>query len=221
MKMKAILKLNLILIASILFLSCEGNFISSELENSKLETDISNKPSVNKSKLQVKAKEALDFCKRKGYNSNFCFLIDMSLHSGVNRFFIWNFLEAKIEDSLLVAHGTGNYPWNNDFTKENPSFSNKDGSHCTSLGKYKIGIRGYSDWGIHVKYLMHGLEESNSNALARQVVFHSWERVSDTEVYPDGTPEGWGCPAISNAKMLLIDKKLKASKSPVLMWIYN
>lgn len=221
MKFMAILFFILILIASILFLGFETKLISKKLENTNEEKGISNKPAVNKSKLQLKAKEALDFCKRKGYNSDFCFLIDMSLHSGVNRFFIWNFSKAKMEDSLLVAHGTGNYPWNNDFTKENPSFSNKDGSHCTSLGKYKIGIRGYSEWGIRIKYLMHGLEESNSNALARQIVFHSWERVSDTEVYPDGTPEGWGCPAISNAKMQLIDKKLKASKTPVLMWIYD
>ena len=31
----------------------------------------------------------------------------------------------------------------------------------------------------------------------------------------------WRLIAISNAKMQLIDKKLKASKTPVLMWIYD
>ena len=101
------------------------------------------------------------------------------------------------------------------------SFSNIDGSHCSSLGKYKIGNRAWSDWGINVKYVLHGLENTNSNAQARYIVFHSWEKVSDTEIYPDGTPEGWGCPTISNKNMKIVDAMLKKSNKPVLMWIYN
>ena len=73
--------------------------------------------------------------------------------------------------------------------------------------------------GIHVKYLLHGLESSNSIALRRDIVLHSWERVSDEEVYPDGTPEGWGCPAVSDNDMRLIDQKLKSLGKKVLMWV--
>jgi len=72
-----------------------------------------------------------------------------------------------------------------------------------------------------VKYLMHGLEKTNNNALARTVVFHSWEKVSDEEVYPAGTPEGWGCPIISNKNMRTTDSLLKTARKPVLMWIYK
>ena len=105
--------------------------------------------------------------------------------------------------------------------KSDPEFSNKDGSHCYSLGKYKLCERAYSDWGINVKYVMHGLESTNNNALARTIVFHSWDQVSDNEIYPEGTPEGWGCPTISDNSFKLIDPLLKKSKQPVLMWIYK
>ncbi len=178
-------------------------------------------PKVNIEKTRAKANEALVFCNKKNFNTNFCILIDMSLHSGLKRFFVWDFRKDTIVERFLVGHGCGENPWSYDLSKENPTFSNKDGSHCSSLGKYKLGERGYSSWGVHVKYLMHGLEATNSNALARTIVFHSREDVTDEEVYPNGTVEGWGCPTISNNSMKKIDPKIEASEKPVLMWIYN
>ncbi|MGV3697550.1 murein L,D-transpeptidase catalytic domain-containing protein [Flavobacterium sp.] len=180
-----------------------------------------NIPKTNAAAVDAKAKEALAFCKKKNYNQDFCILIDMSIHSGLNRFFVYDFKKNAISMNMLVGHGCGNYPWSQDWSKNNPGFSNVDGSHKSSLGKYKIGQRAWSDWGINVKYVLHGLEKTNSNAQSRYIVFHSWEKVPEKEVYPDGTPEGWGCPTISNNNMKIIDPMLKASKKPVLMWIYN
>ena len=45
--------------------------------------------------------------------------------------------------------------------------------------------------------------------------------MSNEEVFPNGSPEGWGCPTISNEAMRMIDKKLKIAKKPVLLWIFN
>jgi hypothetical protein len=179
------------------------------------------RPSINIESTRLKAKQALRFCTSKNYNSSFCILIDMSLHSGVKRLMIWNFERDTIVNSFLVAHGCGNNPWNEDKTKESPFFSNTNDSHCSSLGKYKIGERGYSQWGVNIKYVLHGLESSNSNAQRRAIVFHSWEAISDNETYPNGTPEGWGCPAISNNSFRIIDPMLRSSDKPVLMWIYQ
>ncbi|MDI9257345.1 murein L,D-transpeptidase catalytic domain-containing protein [Flavobacterium sedimenticola] len=179
------------------------------------------KPKADVSKTHTMAQEALAFCKKNGYNSDFCILIDMSIHSGLNRFFVYDFTKNTISHKMLVGHGCCDYPWSQDWSKSNPTFSNVDGSHCSALGKYKIGKRAWSDWGIHVKYVLHGLEPTNSNAESRYIVFHSWEKVADTETYPIGTPEGWGCPTISNANMKKIDPILKASAQPVLMWIYK
>lgn len=180
-----------------------------------------NIPKTNITRLEIKSKEALAFCKKNNYNQDFCILIDMSIHSGLNRFFVYDFKKNITIMTMLVGHGCGNYPWSQDWSKDNPSFSNVDGSHCSSLGKYKIGQRAYSDWGIHIKYVLQGLEKSNSNAEKRFIVFHSWEKVPEKEVYPDGTGEGWGCPTISNNNMKTIDPMLKESKKSVLMWIYK
>lgn len=179
------------------------------------------KPEADFSKLKLKAEEALEFCTSKNLSKDFCILIDMSLHSGVNRFFVWDFKNNKILKKYLVGHGCGSNSWSKDNSKENPGFSNEDGSHLSSLGKYKLEGRGYSDWGINIKYLMHGLEETNSNALKRFIVFHSWNLMSDTETFPNGSPEGWGCPTISNNAMKEIDPMIQKSGKPVLMWIYN
>jgi hypothetical protein len=185
------------------------------------ESNDASRPSLNIQATKNKAKEALAYCKSKNFNTDFCILIDMSLHSGVNRFLVWDFKGDSIMHRFLVGHGCGDSPWSSDQSKENPVFSNEDNSHCSSLGKYKIGERGYSNWGVNLKYVLHGLESSNSNALKRVIVFHSWEMISDEEVYPAGTPEGWGCPAVSNNSFRIVDPLLRASTKPVLMWIYK
>lgn len=179
------------------------------------------KPAVDEVKTEKKAEEALKFCKRKNFNTDFCILMDLSLHSGVFRPFIWDFKQKKITGKYLAGHGCGNSLWSMDFTKDSPKFSNEDGSHLSSLGKYKLGERGYSEWGINVKYLMHGLDSTNSNALKRFVVFHSWDKMKDEETFPGGSPEGWGCPTVSNKALKEIDSILIKSKKPVLFWMYN
>ncbi|WP_027378989.1 murein L,D-transpeptidase catalytic domain-containing protein [Chryseobacterium daeguense] len=182
---------------------------------------VEKKQSIDLTKTKAKADEALKFCQSGKFNTDFCILIDMSLHSGVKRFFIWDFKTNSVSKKYLVGHGCGSNSWSKDQSKDKPTFSNEDGSHLSSLGKYKLQGRGHSDWGINVKYLMHGLEETNSNALKRFIVFHSWDLMSDEEVFPNGSPEGWGCPTISNNAMREIDPMLQKSKKPVLMWIYN
>jgi hypothetical protein len=178
------------------------------------------KPSVDLQKTARKAEEALRFSREHGLSTSYAILIDMSLHSGVRRFFLWNFAARRIEHAALVGHGCCDQPWAGTESRAAPSFSNAVGSHCTALGKYRLGARKHSDWGIQVKYEMHGLEATNDNALKRFIVFHSWDAVSDDEIYPEGTPEGWGCPTLSNASMRYIDAVLQASAQPLLMWIY-
>ena len=173
------------------------------------------------SRVQQKATEAKKFCKANNYNTDFCILIDLSAHSGKKRAFLWDLKKDTILASALCAHGCGANPWSGTTTKEKATFSNVPDSHCSSLGKYKIGKRGFSYWGIKVNYLLHGLESTNNNALKREIVLHSWEDVSETEIYPEGTPEGWGCPAVANGFMKIIDPKIEQSEKPVLLWIFN
>ncbi|WP_245553792.1 murein L,D-transpeptidase catalytic domain-containing protein [Cytophaga aurantiaca] len=165
-----------------------------------------------------KVAQAFKFCKKNGYDTSTCFFIDMSIHSGKNRFFVWNFKTKKIAYEGLCCHGVGKGS-----TTSTPVFSNENGSNCTSLGKYKVGIRSYSNWGIHAHYKLHGLESSNSNAYSRIVVLHSHDPVSETEIYPFHLSMGWslGCPVVSNKFMRRLDGLLKNKKKPTLLWIYK
>ncbi|MCX8525319.1 murein L,D-transpeptidase catalytic domain family protein [Chryseobacterium formosus] len=212
------MKLFSTLFIMMIFLSCQKEF-PVKAQNAIVKEE--EKPVLDLNKTKEKAIEALQFSKDNKLSTDFCILIDMSLHSGVNRFVVWNFKEQKVTGKYLVGHGCGDNSWSRDESKDNPTFSNEDGSHLSSLGKYKLSGRGYSDWGIHVKYLMHGMEKSNNNALKRFIVFHSWNLMSDEETFPKGSPEGWGCPTISNNAMRAIDPMIQNSQKPVLMWIYQ
>lgn len=166
-------------------------------------------------------KKTLDYVRLKNYDTSFAVLINYGIHSGKKRLFLFNPSRQIMLDSFLVSHGCGVNAWGLDESREKASFSNNSGSHCSSLGKYKIGKRAYSAWGIHIKYLMHGLDSTNDNAYKRTIVLHGWGDVSDSEVYPRGTPEGWGCPAVSEKAMYCLDSILQTRKKPVLMWVLD
>lgn len=163
--------------------------------------------------------EALQYCKSNNYNEEYYFLIDMSIHPGKNRFFVYDFKEKKISDKNLVSHGSCDQFIENPEKWEKATFDSKNNSHCSMKGKYKIGKRDYSSWGIHVKYWLHGLENTNKTAVDRVVVLHSWDAVSNEEVYPKVSPLSWGCPAVSNEFMKKLDEKLQKTTKPVLLWI--
>lgn len=163
--------------------------------------------------------KAKEYCERNNFNDNYYFLIDLSVHSGKNRFYIYDFNESKIIDKNLVTHGACDHFEPNLTKYSKTKFSNKVDSHCSMKGKYKIGKRDYSSWGINVKYWLDGLEESNKNAVERVVVLHSWGKVENKEIFPRFSPLSWGCPAVSDAFMKKLDKKLKGVEKPVLLWI--
>jgi hypothetical protein len=163
--------------------------------------------------------EAKSYCQSNGFNQEFYFLLDFSVHSGKNRFFVVDFKSLQVLDQNLVTHGSCDVFEENPEKYKKAKFSNANSSHCSSKGKYKIGKRDYSSWGINVKYWLHGMENTNTNAEKRVVVLHSWDAVSNEEIYPRYAPLSWGCPAVSDEFMKTLDKKLQAAKKPVLLWI--
>ncbi len=174
-------------------------------------------PESTVNRLQLKADSAFTYCKANKMDTTFCILIDMKIHSGKNRIFVWDFAGEKILYTGLCCHGVGG-----ESTGSQPVFSNKPGSNCTSLGKYKIGISSYSQWGINIHYKLHGLEKTNNKAFERIVVLHSHKPVPSREIYPFHLPLGWslGCPVVSDDMMRNLDYKLKGTKRSVLLWIY-
>lgn len=163
--------------------------------------------------------KAKKYCHDNGFNERYYFLLDLSIHSGKNRFFVYDFNKEEIIDQNLVTHGSC------DVFETNPSkyaaakFDVKTDSHCSMKGKYRVGKRDSSSWGIKIKYWLEGLEPSNRTAVERVVVLHSWEEVADKEIFPDYSPLSWGCPAVSDSFMRKLDEKLKAADKPILLWI--
>jgi hypothetical protein len=169
-------------------------------------------------KLIEKAVKAKNYCIKNKLNTSFCFLVDLSVNSGKSRFYIYDFKSNTIKSSGLVCHGVGK-----NSTAQQAVYSNEVGSNCTSLGKYKIGKRAYSNWGIHVHYKMHGLESGNSNAFQRKIVLHAYEYVPETDIFPLHLTMGWsqGCPVVANNLMTQIDTLLKKQKQPTLIWLFE
>ena len=194
---------HLVLLLLFCFLCCNSTVKKSEV--SKNYTSIHN--------------EAAAFCEEKSYNEDFYFLIDLSLHSGKNRFFVYDLKSNKIIDKNIVTHGSCDQFEENPQKWEKAKFDSRIDSHCSMKGKYKIGKRDYSSWGINVKYWLHGLEKSNETAVKRVVVLHSWNAVANKEIYPKNAPLSWGCPAVSDQFMKKLDEMLQKSDKPVLLWI--
>ena len=163
--------------------------------------------------------EALAFCTENNLNTSFYYLVDFRFHSGKKRFFVYDFNQREVIQSGLVTHGACDVFESNPAKYQTAKFSNQTNSHCSSIGKYKIGARDYSSWGINVKYWIHGLDETNSNAKERIVVLHSWSAVDDDEIFPNYAPLSWGCPAVSDNFMRQLDTQLKSTSKPVLLWI--
>lgn len=164
-------------------------------------------------KLQLKGGLAKQFVLQKKYNDQFCFLIDMSLPSGQNRFFIYDLRKDSILQSAPVAHGNCFEYW-----LEGRRYSNVVGSGCTSLGKYKIGIPYTGKWGY--SYKLHGLDSSNNNAFERTVVLHGHSCVPDNAVN-DEICQSNGCPTVAPGFLLTLKKMINGSAKPMLLWIFD
>ncbi len=164
-------------------------------------------------KLRQKATDAKTFVSRKGFNDKTCFLLDMSLPSGQNRFFIYDLRNDSLESSALVAHGNCYQYW-----LEGRKYSNTVGSGCTSLGKYRIGNPYTGRFGY--SYKLHGLDSTNDKAFERTVVLHSLSCVPETEV-SDEICQSNGCPMVSPDFLQQLKTIINTSSKPVLLWIYE
>lgn len=164
-------------------------------------------------KLESKAAEARLYVKEKQFNENICFLIDMSLPSGQNRFFVYNITKDTLQAAGLVAHGNCFENW-----MEGRRYSNVVGSGCSSLGKYKIGKSYTGKFGY--SYKLYGLEGTNNKAFERTVVLHAHSCVPESEV-TDEICQSNGCPTVSSNFLLGLKKIINQSDKPLLLWIYE
>ena len=165
------------------------------------------------SRLKQKALLARDYVVGHSYNNEVCFLVDMRIPSGKNRFFVYNLKRDSVEIAGLVTHGSGS-----EIGTEELNFSNIPNSYCTSLGKYKLGNSYAGKFGL--AYKLYGLENSNSNAFDRFVVLHGHDCVPDDEVAPQTICLSLGCPTVSPAFLTKLKTYLDSAGQPIMLWIY-
>jgi hypothetical protein len=158
--------------------------------------------------------QAKDFASRNGFSNQYCFLIDMSIPSGRNRFFVYDLQNQSIYMSALVAHGCCNETF-----ISRPKFSNSSNSGCSSLGKYKVGELYNGKYGK--SFRLYGLDNSNSNAFKRGVVIHAYDCVPDKEIYPQVLCNSLGCPMVSFSFFKKLTNMIQKSDKPILLWIYQ
>jgi hypothetical protein len=162
-------------------------------------------------KLQLKAIEAKIFASKNQSNTQFCFLIDMSLPSGKKRFFVYDLTDDSIQNSGLVSHGRCNTRW-----LEGRRYHNSPGSGCTSPGKYKIGNSFSGNFGLAFK--LYGLEKTNNNAFVRYIVLHAHSCVPETEMSSDICQSDGG-PTVAPGFLKELASIIYKLKEPVLLWI--
>lgn len=179
--------------------------------NRKLKIDDTRNEAVKA--LHTKAISAKHFAGNNKYNKDICFLVDMKIRSGSNRFFIYDLKNNSVLQSGMVTHGRCNERW-----LIGRKYGNEPGCGCTSLGKYKIGNSYMGRFGL--AYKLHGLDSTNNNAFKRFVVLHAHDCVPENEVWSD-ICQSDGCPTVSPGFLQQLKTIIRESKKPILLWIYE
>jgi hypothetical protein len=138
----------------------------------------------------------------------------MGLPSRTYRFFVVDLERNTLLLVGMVAHGSGNHTF-----AVTPSFSNTEGSSCTSLGRYRIGASYAGRFGR--AYKLYGLDSTNSEAFRRNIVLHSFSYVPEAETDPYPICNSRGCPMVSLGFLQQLEPPIDHSPRPILLWIFD
>jgi hypothetical protein len=213
MKRTIVLLLSVLLLASIAYYLYITAYTSPVPVNINKALKKEEPENITAKTLLSKANSAKQFVKKNKYNEQVCFLIDMKIRSGAERFFVYDLKADTVITSGVVTHGRCNERW-----LVGRKYGNEPGCGCTSLGKYKIGNAYNGRFGL--AYKLHGLESSNNKAFERFVVLHAHDCVPEEEVWSE-ICQSDGCPTVSPGFMQQLKKIINTSRQPVLLWIYE
>jgi len=209
--MKSLIRAIFIIGIAVLFGSC-GIFVNKRSEPSPAANETV-KPAYASS-FTNRAITVRSFAARKDFSTTYCFLIDMNIHSGRKRFFVYDLERNTVIMAGLVSHGS----CNGTFLDE-AKFSNTPGENCTSQGKYRVGEKYFGQYGK--SYKLYGLESTNSNAYKRAIVLHSYSCIPDQEIYPRVACNSSCCAGVSPAFFEKLSLIIDRTKKPIVMWIYK
>ena len=162
---------------------------------------------------QARISEVRSYIKGKEYNQELAVFINFKIPSGKYRYFIYNLKNNTIVQQAVVSHGSGSVIPRSEALK----FSNVEGSYQSSLGKYAIGESYVGKFGK--AYRLSGLDSTNSNAMQRAIVLHSYGCISDTESQAPACLS-LGCPMLSVNAFNETAKYIDQSKKPIILYAF-
>ena len=154
--------------------------------------------------ISSKAQELKAYCIDNGYNADYGILVDYGRHSFQKRLFVYDFNNEKVILKSLCAHGSGG-----ESTVFRGDFSNNPGSHCSSLGHYRVGRNRNMYRRPVPAFEVHGLDKSNSNALSRGILIH-----------PTIGPLTLGCFGMPVFRYHELSDWLKTMPQDIVLWAY-
>ncbi|WP_265427749.1 murein L,D-transpeptidase catalytic domain-containing protein [Chryseobacterium sp. YIM B08800] len=157
--------------------------------------------------------ELKNYIKDKNYNQNLAVFINFKITSGKYRYFVYDLKNDKIVQKAIVSHGSGSVIKNSNQLK----FSNVEGSYQSSLGKYEIKESYSGQFGK--AYRLNGLDSTNSNAMQRAIVLHSFGCVPDHESQ-NLACLSLGCPMLSIKAFNETAKHIDQSKKSIILYAF-
>ena len=166
--------------------------------------------------LEERAADAYKYAKRHGMNTRYAFFLDYSIPSGTPRLFVWDYDKNKVVAKTYAMHGVGGGS-----TPEEPVFSNKRGSQCSSLGRFEV-TKKHGDK-VKRSFRLKGLDHSCSHTFGRGIMIHrsTWvDRWCWKEYIPLHSDSCQGCVTVSSKGMNYLDRLINSESAPILLWSY-
>lgn len=154
----------------------------------------------------------IGYKKLNNNNNSILTLIDFSLPSTEKRMYVLDLAGKEVLYVSYVAHGR------NSGDNYATSFSNRNGSHQSSLGFYRTG--GTYQGGNGYSLLLDGLEKGiNDEARSRAIVIHGADYCSEQVIRSAGRlGRSYGCPALPRELAKPIINTIKGGS---LLFIYS
>lgn len=164
--------------------------------------------------------ELSDYCSTHNLRTDHIIIVDFSIHSSRNRFFVINTAKRSVIIRSKCAAGSGTNKFNH------LSFSNRPGSNCSCIGHFAVIKEQPMPTRKVPSLVLNGLDSTNSNALKRGILIHPSKTVdaytdSAQAVIPSDPTVSSGCFSISSAAMAELKNIFSQSAKPMLLYAFH
>lgn len=171
----------------------------------------------NYESMEERAYAALGFAQSHRLNTHYALFVDYSVPSGTPRLYVWDFEKRCVIARTYVMHGPGGGS-----TAERPVFSNKSGSNCSALGRFKVTKAHGSK--IRKSFRLKGMDMGNQSAYDRGLMIHRAPWVDAwcwNKYIPLNGTACLGCVTVSSRGMDYLWQLINSEQKNLLLWSYE